>query len=235
MSDSKHSTAKEGFSSRWSRRKQQVKLEQDTRYANTDEPLEQPATKEALAEQARLEKLAQLNTLKDEDMPDISSLDENSDFSQFMSNNVSEALRKIALRKLFQGETYNIRDGLDEYDGDYTSFEKLDPGTITADMKYRQELEAEKRKAELEKERIENLEADLERDADLEHDAELIEDPETVESDQDEAMQIEAEADSETESDNKEVAVDGAQSEILQEQNRPANELTEETNKEEII
>ena len=38
---------------------------------------------------------------------------------------VSESLRRLALRKLFHGADFNIRDGLDDYDGDYTSFVKL--------------------------------------------------------------------------------------------------------------
>lgn len=233
MTDPKNSTAKERFSSRWSRRRQQVKLEQDTSPIVADDVHEKTATKEELAEQARLEKLAQLNALKDEDMPDIDNLDEHSDFSQFMSSNVSEALRKLALRKLFQGEGYNVRDGLDEYDGDYTHFEKLDPGTITADMKYRQELEAAKRKAELEKEHIEKLEADSGHDAEC--DEAPTDDPETLEHDQDDAMQMEAEADNETSSGDKEMTTDEANLESLQEQNKPAIELTKETNKEEII
>jgi hypothetical protein len=58
-------------------------------------------------------------------------------------------LRKMALRKLFASETYNERDGLDEYDGDYTHFEKLDPTTITADMKHMIRVEAERLQAKL--------------------------------------------------------------------------------------
>jgi metallophosphoesterase superfamily enzyme len=48
----------------------------------------------------------------------------------------------MALKKLFHSKTYNIRDGLDEYDDDYTFFEKLDPLTITSDMKHMIEVEA---------------------------------------------------------------------------------------------
>jgi hypothetical protein len=77
-------------------------------------------------------------------MPDVETLNEDSDFSGFMSTGVSETLRKMALQKLFHGKSYNVRDGLDEYDGDYTSFEKLDPSVITCDMKHILEVEAEK-------------------------------------------------------------------------------------------
>ncbi len=158
MTELKNEAEKKSLASRWSRRKQQVKLEQQALDVSADgltddiTPTGEIVSDASSAEQLRAEKLSQLNALKDEDMPDIASLNADSDFAQFMSINVSEKLRKLALRKLFQGESYNIRDGLDEYDGDYTSFEKLDPGTITADMRYRQELEAEKLKAQLEEE-----------------------------------------------------------------------------------
>lgn len=158
MSDTRKHTEKESFAARWSRRKQQLEHDQEADSEAPDEPgheiqeTDVVDTKEAKTEQLRAERLAKLNALEDADMPDISTLDEDSDFSQFMSTNVSEGLRKLALQKLFHGKGFNIRDGLDEYDGDYTSFEKLDPGTITADMKHRLEVEAEKLKAKLEKE-----------------------------------------------------------------------------------
>ena len=63
--------------------------------------------------------------LTDADMPDIDSLAEDSDFTGFMSPGVSDELRNLALRKLFHAPVFNIRDGLDEYDEDYTTFEKL--------------------------------------------------------------------------------------------------------------
>jgi hypothetical protein len=164
MTELKNQAEKKSLASRWSRRKQQVKIEQEMLDISADElrdestPTATTASDTSSAEQLRAENLAQLNALKDEDMPDIASLNEDSDFSQFMSINVSEKLRKLALRKLFQGESYNVRDGLDEYDGDYTSFEKLDPSIITADMKYRQQLEAEKLKSQLEEEGSEEVE-----------------------------------------------------------------------------
>ena len=149
---------KEGFVSRWSRRKQEVVNEaavEDLPEIVGDEDI--VVDEETLAEQ-RLEKL---NALTDEDMPDIETLNEDSDFSGFMSTGVSETLRKMALQKLFQGKSYNIRDGLDEYDGDYTSFEKLDPSIITCDMKHIIEVEAEKaRLAKEEQEKEELLKAE---------------------------------------------------------------------------
>jgi len=79
--------------------------------------------------------------LTDEDMPDIDTLTEESDYTGFMSPKVSEELRKIALRKLFQGSDFNIRDGLDDYDDDYTKFAPLG-NTVTSDMKHMMKVEA---------------------------------------------------------------------------------------------
>jgi hypothetical protein len=167
---------KEGFASRWSRRKQEVANETAVEelpetIEGSGETVAVEVDEETLAEQ-RLEKL---NALTDEDMPDIETLNEDSDFSGFMSTGVSETLRKMALQKLFHGKSYNVRDGLDEYDGDYTSFEKLDPSVITCDMKHLLEVEAEKlRLAEEEKAKEELLLAEAGDDIEVaEIDSEL--------------------------------------------------------------
>ncbi len=90
--------------------------------------------------------------LTDAHMPPIDSLTEDSDFSGFLSPGVSEALRKRALRKLFAGAVFNIRDGLDDYDDDFRNFAALGD-LITSDMKHQMEVEeARKRKAEAEAE-----------------------------------------------------------------------------------
>lgn len=103
--------------------------------------------------------------LTDADMPDIESLHEDSDFSGFMSPGVSDELRNLALRKLFNAPSFNIRDGLDEYDEDYTSFEKLGD-IITCDMKHQMEMEAKKKLRE-QQEALSTLE-DSESDVDAE-------------------------------------------------------------------
>ncbi len=73
-------------------------------------------------------------------MPVLESLDETSDYSMFLSTGVSDALRKRALRKLFGFSMFNVRDGLDDYDDDYRTFEALGD-VVTSDMK----LQAERR------------------------------------------------------------------------------------------
>lgn len=167
----------EGFAARWSRRKQQVQAEeiksrQVDSAANTgavEAELEDEHAKERIVEEPTAEeKLAELNKLTDEDMPDIETLDEDSDYAGFMSANVSEGLRKMALAKLFHGKSYNIRDGLDEYDGDYTYFEKLDPNVITSDMHHMIEVEAKRALAKKEQEERQRLLAETDEVNNLE-------------------------------------------------------------------
>ncbi|MEC9328226.1 MAG: DUF3306 domain-containing protein [Pseudomonadota bacterium] len=76
-------------------------------------------------------------------MPTLETLGEDSDYSGFLSPEVSEALRKKALRKMFHLATYNITDGLDDYDEDFTIYEPLGD-MITADMRHQTELQAER-------------------------------------------------------------------------------------------
>lgn len=129
------------FVSRWSRLKHENNQINDD--ADVDSIIDK-AAKQAIASDE--ERQAPVKILTDADMPDIESMTADSDYTDFLSPGVSEELRKLALRKLFRSEVFNIRDGLDEYDGDYTHFEKLGD-IVTSDMKHQLELEA-KRKAE---------------------------------------------------------------------------------------
>ncbi len=150
---------KASLSSRWSKRKQAVKQEEALEITQDDGGL--VTDQKAQTELTREQQLEQLNQLTDADMPDLTSLDEDADFSGFMSTGVSDRLRQLALKKLFHGASYNLRDGLDEYDDDYTFFEKLDPNTITADMKHMIEVEAEKERRLLEEQALEQRELEL--------------------------------------------------------------------------
>ena len=136
--------------SRWSRRKLQTTKEtkkEDLALEIEENELAQSETQEALSEDQSQDVLQQ-PVLVDADMEPVESLTENSDFSKFMSPGVSDELRNLALRKMFQAPLFNIRDGLDEYDEDYTTFEKLGD-IITADMRHQMEVEA-KKKVEME-------------------------------------------------------------------------------------
>jgi hypothetical protein len=162
MAENKQADAAESLLSRWSRRK----LEADRDDADSlpaQQPIAADKAQAVTAQQAE----AEANPLTDADMPGIESLTEESDFSAFMSSGVSDELRNLALRKLFHAPVFNIRDGLDEYDEDFTSFEKLGD-IVTSDMKHQIEMqqkklreaqELEQRNAALDEAEIEDVEA----------------------------------------------------------------------------
>ena len=142
----------EGLLTRWSRRKQQSTIlseKEDLDLELQTQGLTSPVIDQPGAEPTDE---PEVPVLTDDDMPSIDTLTEESDFSAFMSSGVSDKLRNLALRKLFSAPSFNIRDGLDEYDEDYTYFEKLGD-IVTADMKHRIEMEeAEKRQQQMDEE-----------------------------------------------------------------------------------
>jgi len=89
----------------------------------------------------------------DADMVAIETLDADSDYTPFMSEGVSSELRKAALKKLFFSGKFAARDGLDDYDDDFTYFEPLGD-TVTSDMKYHARRKEKNRLAKLEEEKI---------------------------------------------------------------------------------
>ena len=150
--------SKESVLSRWSRRKLETEQAAPTVESTLPGELQTgPSTAAVEAETTPV--------LTDADMPAIESLTEESDFSGFMSEGVSDELRNLALRKLFRAPVFNIRDGLDEYDEDYTSFEKLGD-IVTADMKHRIEMQEQKLREKLAAEsEADAAEAEVELDA----------------------------------------------------------------------
>ena len=162
---------KESGLSRWSRLKQEAREAPEAPAVFSDLPAveaesmqDAPVTNEVSEEPV---------ALTDADMPDIGTLGEDSDFTGFMSPGVSDELRNLALRKLFHAPVFNIRDGLDEYDEDYTSFEKLGD-LVTCDMKHQIEVQERKRREALEEEQARS-QAELEdvEDMDDEDDVEV--------------------------------------------------------------
>lgn len=119
--------------SRWSRRKQASRAVEN-----------EPDSPEAMANMGSGTDGLVLQSLTDEDMPPLEMLTEESDYTGFLSPKVSDELRKLALRKLFHSPRFNICDGLDDYDEDFTKFAKLGD-VITADMRQRAEMEALKK------------------------------------------------------------------------------------------
>ena len=139
-----------------------------------EQNLAQADLPEVVAEQDQQE--ADEPVLTDADMPAIESLTEDSNFSQFMSSGVSDELRNLALRKMFKAPFFNIRDGLDEYDGDYTSFEKLGD-IVTSDMRHQMEIEAQKK---LEAEARELIESDPGPESNAEGEAEIVDEKQSL-------------------------------------------------------
>lgn len=113
MGDSSDTGSKEKFLDRWSRHKQAGQQPAST----ASRQPEQEAVP-AVDEEPQQE-------LTDADMPPVETLNSDSDFSVFMSPGVSEQLRTQALRKLFHLPAFNVTDGLNDYDEDYTQFTGL--------------------------------------------------------------------------------------------------------------
>lgn len=112
-------TAQGGWLRRWSQRKHQggESAEDPQQSAATQAPTLPASTgpvQDVPADEA-----------EEAALPPIESLDEHSDYRGFMSDKVSEELRLLALRKLFSLPQFNLRDGLNDYDEDFTSFKPL--------------------------------------------------------------------------------------------------------------
>jgi len=105
---------KEPFLARWSRRK-----------------LEQPAAEEekALPAEASVAPV----------LPPVEKLDAESDFSGFMHPKVEDALRRVALKKLFSDPHFNIADPFEAYSGDFTGGEPI-PEAMLASLEQMKQL-----------------------------------------------------------------------------------------------
>ncbi|MBB1488568.1 DUF3306 domain-containing protein [Oceanospirillum sediminis] len=137
------------FFSRWSQRKQEQSQksvpEQPVSERSVNSGTEPQACQQVGQQESNPEKSAVIATpdlnqpdlptttdvsgtdksLSDEDMPDVDSLDGNSDVSGFFSDDVSEVLRKKALKAMFMTPEFNIRDGLEDYDDDFSVMKPL--------------------------------------------------------------------------------------------------------------
>jgi hypothetical protein len=60
-------------------------------------------------------------------LPDVASLALDSDFTAFLKDEVSERLRRQALKKLFNDPHFNVMDGLDIYIDDYSVSTPIPP------------------------------------------------------------------------------------------------------------
>jgi|TARA_B110000881_G_C18598755_1_gene533452 Fe-S-cluster-containing hydrogenase component 2 len=144
---------------RWDERLEKVRLENQTAetLAAETQAAEQKDSKSSEVQETEAEKEfneTDLKTIDESTLTALEDLGSESDYTQFMSSEVSESIRKLALRKFFSGAEFNITDGLDDYDEDYTSFAALG-NVITQEMKLKQKTKLEKRAKEMD----ENVEA----------------------------------------------------------------------------
>jgi Protein of unknown function (DUF3306) len=119
---------------RWSRRKHEARVATQSESAGPD-PAKVPdvATSEKSPERI----------LTDADMPPLETLNEDSDYSPFMSPGVSDTLRQAALRRLFRSPQLNI---LCELEGEFYNTHGLTPlgNIVTFDMRAALERELER-------------------------------------------------------------------------------------------
>jgi len=103
-----------GFIGRWSKRKTADR---------TGEPLEldEISEKSEIVAGEEQAEIADEDLPIPEDLPDIETLDKDSDFTLFMRKGTPEHLKRLALRKLFQSDpALAVLDGLNDYDEDYS-------------------------------------------------------------------------------------------------------------------
>ncbi|MCP4329952.1 MAG: DUF3306 domain-containing protein [Alphaproteobacteria bacterium] len=106
----------DAFVRRWTRRKDAVRREE-----SDPATLESPEGTAPAAGEIDENTANSQSDVAPEDLPDIDSLDEQSDYRVFMKEGVPEELRTRALRKLWRSNPiFGEMDGLDEYCEDFT-------------------------------------------------------------------------------------------------------------------
>ena len=134
MSQSSNNGEGGNFFSRWSQRKQAVKLGvplaeplSSTNSLPQSNPTEAelPTVAAPNLESPTTEEPAKVLTLED-----VSKLTSESDFTSYMTQGVSPEVRNAAMKKLLADPHYNIMDGLDIYIGDYNTPDPLPEGML---------------------------------------------------------------------------------------------------------
>jgi len=120
-----------GFFSRWSQRKQAVKLglaEEEKAQPKIQETVQSKAGSHVSANPDVAENKAE--PVKLPTLADVEQLTPQSDFSSFMTQGVTPEVRNAAMKKLFTDPHYNVMDGLDIYIGDYNTPDPLPAGML---------------------------------------------------------------------------------------------------------
>ena len=118
----------DGFLSRWSRRKAQVKQgEKVAPEAVVNEPMQAPTLTQAQPVRPEVSKGEQpAQTPPPPTLDDVAALTKESDFSRFVAPDVDAGVKNAAMKKLFASDPhFNVMDGLDVYIDDYNKFEPI--------------------------------------------------------------------------------------------------------------
>jgi hypothetical protein len=85
-------------------------------------------------------------------LPPVDKLTPESDFSGFMHPKVEDALRRVALKKLFSDPHFNVPDPYEAYSGDWTVGEPIPDEMLATLNQAQQLLFSDKKKEEKEEE-----------------------------------------------------------------------------------
>ena len=107
----------EGFVARWSRRKTKERERQyDTNAENLKEE-DVVSLREKTADGKDNEERTPID-----DLPDIDTLNKDSDYTPFLKDGVPKKLKRLALRKLWMSDpAFGVVDGLDDYAEDFSA------------------------------------------------------------------------------------------------------------------
>ncbi len=117
----------EGFLRRWSRLKQDGEKAEPEEPGAERSPLPARGQSDEAAESGEVEDAATRDEIDEAasqelELPDIDSLDKDSDYTAFMREGVPDALRRRALRKLWLSDPVLANlDGLNDYDEDFAA------------------------------------------------------------------------------------------------------------------
>jgi hypothetical protein len=149
MSENGYDEQREDFLARWSRRKalsrkgEQLPEPPEEADEKTQDALQADQEAAPVVESPAPEQAGETGGDEMPELPPLETLDQNSDYSAFLGKGVPPDLKQKALKKLFHSPKFNIRDGLDDYDWDFTNPEPLGD-IITAEMRYRVQRELER-------------------------------------------------------------------------------------------
>lgn len=174
-----------GILKRWSKRKlRSGQAVEDGEPAREDEPdsIDDPGAAVPHPEKPAPDAGPEEPVKTDEDMPDLDSINEATNMSDFFSPGVSEQLRNQALRRLFRMSKFNVVDGLDDYNENFRNFAPLGD-MVTSDMRHRLEMDEQRRQEAADAADAGHDEGELAGQAPLEDTDREEQEPETVATD----------------------------------------------------